>query len=98
MRGVSSLIAIVLIVSIAIALVSSAYIFLTSQTQNILEGTEESFDQETLSALSKITIGYIDEPGNMVNVRNIGKVSVNGFQVFVNNVLSSNFIPLPISI
>lgn len=91
MKGVSAIIVTILLLTISVSLASSAYIFFGNAVSETTEIGDNVAEQTSTSLLSKIKIDSIE--GNIVSVKNTGKVNVTQFAVFINEVLDSGATP-----
>jgi FlaG/FlaF family flagellin (archaellin) len=96
MKAVSSMVAVILILMIAISLASSVYIFLSEMITTSTESGSEVTEHVSTSLLAEMKIESVTTAGN-VTIKNTGKVSLTNFNVFVNNdlVTSSSITIIP---
>ncbi len=90
MKGISAIIVVVLLLLISVALTGLGYLFFTEVLTTVTTTSEEAISQSVTSLLAQMRIESIASgtPGN-IYVRNIGKVNLTGFSVYVNDVLET---------
>lgn len=78
-KGVTPVIATVLLITISIAATASAYTFITNAQQQFVEGTESDLRQQELRQKSGLNIEYVyNSTGNFtfLTVRNTGSITL----------------------
>jgi hypothetical protein len=96
MKGVSTVIVMILILLISVALTGLGYLFFTEVLTSVTTAGEESISQSVTSMLSQMRIESLTAgtPGN-IYIRNTGKVNLTDFTVYVNDGLEVPSTPLP---
>jgi hypothetical protein len=89
MKGVSSIIVMVLILMISVALTSLGYITFSSLFSKITTSSEQSISQTLTTMLAQMRIESItySNPTTSVYIRNIGKVDLTTFSAYVNGII-----------
>jgi FlaG/FlaF family flagellin (archaellin) len=95
MKAVSAVIVIILMLMISVSLAGFAYMFLTTTATSTMESGTELIEQTTSSVLARMKIDSIAD--NKVYIRNIGKVDLTGFSVYVNDELANISAPSSIA-
>jgi FlaG/FlaF family flagellin (archaellin) len=96
MKGVSSIIVLVLLVLIAIGLASIAYGFYTGYFEFLFEGVEQGANRSQEIMGSEMTLMGINFDAQTVIVRNTGKSELSGFAVFINELPAEADMPTSI--
>ena len=86
MKGVSSIISVVLVLLIGVTLVSSIYLFFTGALEESTESGSRVKESITSSLLAELKIEPFTS-NDTVSVKNIGKVNVTNINVYVNGEL-----------
>ena len=97
MKGVSSIIAMVLLLMITISLTGLAYITFTSFFNTVKDSTEKSMTNTMSNMLAQMKIESISKNGGdtVVYIRNIGKVDITGFSAYVNGIMATTRANMP---
>jgi len=90
MKGISTIIVMILLLMISVALTGLGYIFFTRVFTTVTQTSEETISQTVASMLAQMRIESVTPgtPGH-IYVRNTGKVNITDFSVYVNDVLES---------
>ncbi|MEM7820340.1 MAG: archaellin/type IV pilin N-terminal domain-containing protein [Candidatus Aenigmatarchaeota archaeon] len=83
MRGVSAVIAVILLLMITVALAATSYVWFSSVTETVMTGGTNVTERATASILSDFRIES-STPG-AIYVRNIGSTALSGWVVYVND-------------
>lgn len=90
MKGISTIIVMVLLLLIGISLTSLGYVTFTSLFSQITQSTEGSISQTVTTMLAQMKIDSIKvnvpPTADIVYIRNIGKVTLNNINLYVNDV------------
>ena len=94
MKGISSIIVMILLLLIGVSLTGLGYVTFTSLFSQITQTTESTISQTTTMMLAQVKIESIVKSicpavGATVNVRNIGKVDVTQIRVYINDRLDN---------
>lgn len=84
MKGVSEVIAIILILMITIALAATAYMFFSTTVSDVTSSAGSTVSSTTTSMLTSFTIESISQ--NHVYVRNTGQNALTGLGVYVDDI------------
>lgn len=97
MKGISTIIVMVLILMISVSLTSLGYVTFSSFFSKITTSSEQSISQTLTTMLAQMRIESItySNPTTSVYIRNIGKVDLTTFSAYANNVIvpSANLQP-----
>ena len=83
MKGITPVIAIILLLMITISLVGFAFVWFTRMTEGLTNQTSESLNQQMLVQRTKVTIDNFDEANGILVIRNTGSVNLDGAKVKV---------------
>jgi flagellin-like protein len=81
MRGISSVIVVILFLMIAIALSALGYTFFTVMIQSASKASEETLKQTMISGQSMIKIESVS--GDKIYIRNVGQVDLSNISLYV---------------
>ena len=95
MKGVSSVIAIILILMISISLTTLSYIFLSGTVSTTTATSSQAAQRLTSSLLAEMKIESFDVINDVVYVKNSGRVNITEFHVYVNDILDNGATPNP---
>jgi FlaG/FlaF family flagellin (archaellin) len=90
MKGVSIIIATILILMISVSLTAFAYMFMTQMMSATTETGLQTVEKATSSLLAEMKIESMDESNNKIYVKNSGRVNLTQFYVFINDALVSS--------
>jgi len=76
MKGITPVIAIILLLMITISLVGFAFVWFTRMTESMTNQTSESLNQQMLVQRTKVTIDNYDEVSGRLVIRNAGSVNL----------------------
>jgi len=97
MKGISTIIVMVLILMISVSLTSLGYMTFSSFFSKITTSSEQTISQTLTTMLAQMRIESMtySNPTTSVYIRNIGKVDLTSFSAYVNNVIvpSANLQP-----
>jgi len=82
MKGISTVLAIVLIVVITVGIIGMAYVWSTGMFETVSSSSEEQVEQKIITATASFEVRSATD--NLLYVRNTGKTSLSGFTVFKN--------------
>jgi flagellin-like protein len=89
MKGVSEVIAIILILMITISLAGLAYMFMSTTMSDVTSSAGSTVDTTTSSMLTSFTIESMSS--NVLYVRNTGQTTLSSLKVYVNDLeIASN--------
>jgi len=91
MKGISTLIAVILILLITIALVALLYLWFTGIFTGITETGQEQFEESQLRLMSSMAIESVIK--NNIYVRNTGSVNITEIVVYVNDLQTEADVP-----
>ncbi|MFH1229410.1 MAG: archaellin/type IV pilin N-terminal domain-containing protein [Candidatus Aenigmatarchaeota archaeon] len=97
MKGVSSIIAMILLLMITISLTGLAYVTFTSFFNTVKDSTETSMTQTMSNMLAQMKIESISKNGGdtVIYIRNIGKVDISRFNAYVNGIMATTRANMP---
>ena len=89
MKGISTIIVMVLILMISVSLTSLGYVTFSSFFSKITTSSEQSISQTLTTMLAQMRIESMtySNPTTSVYIRNIGKVDLTTFSAYVNNII-----------
>jgi flagellin-like protein len=85
MRGISAIIAVVLILLITISLAAGAYLFLSATMSQTTTAAQQGISQTMTQMTKSFTIEAVDGP--RISIRNTGQAQLSNFSVYVDNSL-----------
>jgi parallel beta-helix repeat protein len=91
MKGVSTVIAIILILMITVAMAALAYLWFTGVFETLTETGQEQVEETTIKLGSSIAIESVK--GDNVYVRNTGKYNVTEIVLYIDDVLTEATVP-----
>jgi flagellin-like protein len=97
MKGVSSIIAMILMLMITISLTGLAYVTFTSFFNTVKDSTETSMTNTMSNMLAQMKIESISKNGGdtIIYIRNIGKVDITKFNAYVNDIMAATRANMP---
>lgn len=89
MKGISTIVVMVLILMISISLTSLGYMAFTTFFSKVTTSTEQTISQTLTNMLAQMKIESISytNPTTSVYIRNIGKVDLTAFSAYVNDII-----------
>jgi flagellin-like protein len=90
MKGISEIIAVILILMITVSLTSLAYITFTSFFSTMTKTSEQTISQTLSNMMAQMKIEAITASNpRVISIRNVGKVDLTSFVAYVNDVLAT---------
>jgi archaellum component FlaF (FlaF/FlaG flagellin family) len=93
MKGISAIIVAILILLIGISMTGLGYVTFTSLFSKLTTSSEQVISTTVTAMLAQVKIESIDITGNKINIRNIGKVDLTKFTVYINDAAVTSFTP-----
>jgi flagellin-like protein len=92
MKGITPVIAVILLLMITISLVGFAFVWFTRMTESMTNQTSESLNQQMLVQRTRVTIDSYDKTNGKLMIRNAGSVNLelNKVNIYVNGGLISD--------
>jgi len=84
MRGISAIIAVVLILLITVSLAAGAYFFLSMTMSQTTTAAQQGISQTMTQMTKSFTIEAVDGP--RISIRNTGQAPLSNFSVYVDNI------------